>query len=92
MRAIITVLGGDKVGIIYNVTKIVAEYNINILDISQTVMGESIFTMLMFVDMSDMTCTFRELALSLDALAQDFGVSIRVQREDVFNAMHSIQG
>jgi ACT domain-containing protein len=90
MRAIITVLGGDKVGIIYNVTKIVSEYNINILDISQTVMGGSIFTMLMLVDATDMTCEFRELAVSLDAIAQEFGVSIRVQREDIFNAMHSI--
>lgn len=90
MRAIITVLGGDKVGIIYNVTKVVSEYNINILDISQTVMSGSIFTMLMMVDTSHMTCEFRELAVALDAIAQDFGVSIRIQREDVFNAMHSI--
>lgn len=90
MRAIITVLGGDKVGIIYNVTKIVSEYNINILDISQTVMGGDIFTMLMLVDATNMNCEFRELAVALDALAQDFGVQIRVQREDVFNAMHSI--
>ena len=67
-----------------------SEYNINILDVSQTVMSGSIFTMLMMVDTANMTCEFRELAVALDAIAQDFGVSIRVQREDVFNAMHSI--
>ncbi len=90
MRAIITVLGGDKVGIIYNVTKVAADYNVNILDISQTVMDNSIFTMLMLVDTSNMSCEFRELAVALDAIAQEFGVSVRIQREDVFNAMHSI--
>ena len=90
MRVIITVIGSDKVGIIYNVTKIVSEYNINILDINQTVMGGDVFTMMMLVDASAMTCSFEELDQALERMAQDFGVSVRAQREDVFNAMHSI--
>ena len=81
MRAIITVLGGDKVGIIYSVTKVVADYNVNILDISQTVMGGDVFTMLMLVDTTNMTCEFREFAVALDAIAQEFNVSVRIQRE-----------
>ena len=90
MRAIITVIGGDRVGLIYNVTKIASEHNINILDINQTVMGGDVFTMMMLVDASTMTCSFGELTELFDKLSAELGVTIHVQREDVFNAMHNI--
>lgn len=90
MRAIITVLGGDKVGIIYNVTKIVSEYNVNILDISQTIMSNQIFTMLMLVDTDKMVGEHKDFVETLEAFGTEAGVSIRVQMEEVFNAMHSI--
>ncbi len=90
MRAIITVLGGDKVGIIYNVTKIVSEFNVNILDISQTIMSNQIFTMLMLVDTDKMVGEHKDFVTKLEAFGEEAGVSIRVQMEEVFNAMHSI--
>lgn len=90
MRAIITVLGGDKVGIIYNVTKIVSEYNVNILDISQTIMNNQIFTMLMLVDTDKMVGEHKDFVAALETFGEEAGVSIRVQMEEVFNAMHSI--
>ena len=90
MRVIVTVIGGDKVGIIYNVTKVAFENNINILDINQTVMDGDVFTMMMMVDTEGMTCGFEELVAAYDKVGAELGVSIHVQREDVFNAMHSI--
>jgi len=90
MHAIITVLGGDRVGIIYNVTKILSEFNVNVLDINQTVMGGKTFTMMMLVDTTGMNKEYKDLVKTLDAKGEELGVSIRIQREDVFNAMHSI--
>ena len=65
MRAIITVLGKDNMGIIYNVTKIVSSYSVNILDISQTIMNSDIFAMVMLVDTAKMQGEFKELAADL---------------------------
>ncbi|HIU10299.1 MAG TPA: ACT domain-containing protein [Candidatus Avidehalobacter gallistercoris] len=90
MRAIITVLGKDNMGIIYNVTKIVSSYSVNILDISQTIMNSDIFAMVMLVDTAKMQGEFKELAADLKAYGNQAGYDIYVQREDVFNAMHTI--
>jgi len=90
MRVIVTVVGGDKVGIIYKVTKVAFENNVNILDINQTVMDGDVFTMMMMVDIEGMTCGFEDLIAAYDEVGAELGVSIHVQREDVFNAMHSI--
>ncbi len=90
MRAIITVLGKDNLGIIYNVTKIVSEHQANILDISQTIMSEDIFAMFMLVDVAKLDSDYKTMAAELKSYGEANGYAIHVQREDVFNAMHSI--
>lgn len=89
MKAIITVIGQDKVGIIANVSTLLAKYQINILDISQTILQEY-FTMMMLVDLTDMNITFAQLKEHLDVIGDELEVSIVVQHEDVFKSMHRI--
>jgi ACT domain-containing protein len=89
MKAVVTVVGKDRVGIIANVCVSLASYNVNILDISQTVM-QDYFTMMMVVDVSGCTVSVTELCKSMDAKGQEMGLSIRVQREDIFEAMHRV--
>jgi ACT domain-containing protein len=89
MRAVITVIGKDKVGIIAGVSNILADFNTNILDISQTIM-QDIFTMIMLVDISKLSETFHELSQKLEAKGKDMGLSIRIQHEDIFNSMHRL--
>ena len=89
MRAIVTVIGKDQVGIIANVSTLLAESGVNILDISQTVLQEY-FTMVMLVDASGATTPFSELSQSLKSRGEEQKLSIRIQREDIFDAMHRI--
>ena len=89
MNAIVTVLGQDKVGIIAAVCNRLANYNVNILDISQTIL-QGAFTMVMAVDVSKSTASFGELGRGLHDLGAEMGLSIRIQREEIFDAMHSI--
>ena len=89
MNAIVTVLGQDRVGIIAAVCNRLANYNVNILDISQTIL-QGAFTMVMAVDVSKSTASFGELGRGLDDLGAEMGLSIRIQREEIFDAMHSI--
>ena len=89
MNAIVTVLGQDKVGIIAAVCNRLANYNVNILDISQTIL-QGAFTMVMAVDVSKSTASFGELGRGLDDLGAEMGLSIRIQREEIFDAMHHI--
>ena len=89
MNAIVTVLGQDRVGIIAAVCNRLANYNVNILDISQTIL-QGAFTMVMAVDVSKSTASFGELGRGLHDLGAEMGLSIRIQREEIFNAMHSI--
>jgi ACT domain-containing protein len=89
MRAIVTVIGKDRVGIIADVCAILAQNKVNILDISQTVMQEY-FTMIMLVDMLKEGVPFDELSSILNDAGRELGLSIRIQREDIFNAMHRI--
>jgi len=89
MRAIITVIGKDRVGIIAGVSGILAQNNVNILDITQTVMQEY-FTMIMLVDLSNMSLPFDELKNSLEEEGHALGVSVRIQHEDVFKSMHHV--
>lgn len=89
MRAVITVIGKDKVGIIARVSAMLAEENVNILDISQTIMQE-LFTMTMLVDVSGAARPVSELAQRCSALGGELGLDIRLQHEDLFNAMHRI--
>lgn len=89
MRSIITVLGKDKTGIIANVSTILAGTNVNILDISQTILQEY-FTMIMLVDLSNCKISFNELKNILEAKGNEMSLSIKIQREDIFNSMHNI--
>ena len=89
MRAIVTVIGKDRVGIIANVCTLLAENGVNILDISQTVLQEY-FTMIMLVDTAACGLTFDELSKSLKKRGEEQTLSIRIQREDIFEAMHRI--
>ena len=88
-RAILTVLGSDRCGIVAAVTAILAEHNANILDISQTIL-QGIFTMTMLVDLSASTSGFSEVKDALDALSGELGVQITMQREEVFRFMYRL--
>ena len=89
MKAIVTVVGKDQVGIIAGVCNTLAASRINVLDISQTIM-EDTFTMIMLVDAAQCTVPFADLARTLDEAGTQRGLQIRAQREDIFNAMHRI--
>ncbi|MBR6567086.1 MAG: ACT domain-containing protein [Clostridia bacterium] len=89
MRSIITVTGKDRPGIIAGVCVLLSESNINILDISQTVM-QDFFTMTMLIDLSGCEKSFAEVSDSLDAKGREMGLIIRIQREDIFDRMHRI--
>ena len=89
MRAIITVIGKDKVGIIAAVTAILAKTGSNILDINQTVM-QDFFTMITLVDIENLKISFAELKEQLNKLGEEMELSIRIQREEIFSAMHRI--
>jgi ACT domain-containing protein len=89
MRAIITVIGRDRKGIIAGVSRVLAECDANILDISQTILQEY-FTMMMLVDLSQINVTFPELKKRLDEEGAALGVSLKAQHEDIFKSMHRI--
>ena len=89
-KAIVTVLGKDCVGIIASVSTRLSELSINILDITQTVMDENIFVMLMLVDMTAASKSFHEVKENLRCLGEERGYSVRIQSEDIFNAMHRV--
>ena len=89
MNAIVTVIGQDRVGIIASICTLLAENNVNILDISQTILQGS-FTMVMAVDVGAAAHPIAELSGMLDELGKKMGISIRIQREEIFDAMHRI--
>lgn len=88
-RAIITVLGSDRAGIVAAVTGVLADHDANILDISQTIL-RGIFTMTMLVDLADVDVTFPELHEELSQLSERLGVQVTLQREDVFRYMYRL--
>uniref|UniRef100_UPI00405685F5 ACT domain-containing protein n=1 Tax=Agathobacter sp. TaxID=2021311 RepID=UPI00405685F5 len=88
-RAIITVLGKDTIGIIAKVCTYLAENNINILDISQTIVSD-FFNMMMIVDLSKTKKPFSDMTEELDKLGEGIGVSVKCQREEIFEMMHRI--
>ena len=89
MRAIVTVVGKDRVGIIANVCSLLSSHQVNVLDISQTVLQEY-FTMIMVVDTSACPLDFAALVTELEQQGVELGLTIHAQREDIFNAMHRI--
>ena len=88
-KAIITVVGKDKVGIIYGVTKILSENNINILDISQTIL-QDMFTMMMIADIENANSNFETISQNLETEGKKLGVDIKIQLESIFESMHRI--
>ena len=89
MKAIVTVVGKDRVGIIAQVCTTLAAYQGNGLDISQTVM-QGYFTMMMAVEVSECTIPLARLCDAMEEAGKEMGLSIKVQREDIFQAMHRI--
>jgi ACT domain-containing protein len=88
-RAIVTIIGSDRVGIIAGIANVIAEANVNILDISQSVIRE-FFTMIMMVDLADAAISFAELSERLARKGGELGVRVEIQREDIFKAMHRV--
>ena len=89
IKAVITVVGHDKVGIIASVSAKLAEFNVNILDITQTVM-QDYFTMIMMLDVSGLNVEFGDFSDKMSVLGDEIGMKIKVQHEDIFNSMHRI--
>lgn len=88
-KTIITVVGKDSVGIIAKVCTYLAENQVNILDISQTIV-QGYFNMMMIVDTNDALKNFEELATELEQIGEEIGVIIKAQHEDIFNKMHRL--
>ncbi|MGI6587579.1 MAG: ACT domain-containing protein [Peptococcia bacterium] len=88
-RVIVTVVGVDKVGIIAGVSGVLADYRVNILDISQTILRD-FFTMIMIVDISQAVVDLQKLQYLLKEKGEEIGVQIKVQHEDIFKFMHRI--
>ena len=88
-KAIITVVGKDRVGIIAGVCTYLAENQINILDITQTFV-KGFFNMMMVVDVENITKSFGEVARELEQVGEEIGVSVKIQREEIFLKMHRI--
>lgn len=89
MKAVVTVIGQDKVGIIAAVSAFLAEHSVNILDISQTIMADT-FTMIMMVDTEHCDLAYGDFAKELEKVGEKCGVSASVQSEKIFNSMHRI--
>ncbi|MCH5185455.1 MAG: ACT domain-containing protein [Oscillospiraceae bacterium] len=89
MKAVLTVIGKDKVGIIAAVSKVLSENNVNILDISQTIM-QGMFTMIMLVRFNEPESDINVLSGKMSEIEKDMGLSIHIQNEEVFNSMHRI--
>ncbi|WP_434798384.1 ACT domain-containing protein [Terrisporobacter vanillatitrophus] len=89
MRAIITVIGKDKVGIVAGITTELTKHNMNIIDINQTIM-EEFFTMVLMVDLSKVSESFDEIKRALVLVGKNLGVDVKIQREEIFNSMHTV--
>lgn len=89
MKAILTIIGLDRPGIIYQVSEILYNYNINILDLSQTIMEEK-FVAMINIDLSKANADFKKIKESFDDLSKETKLEIRIQNEEVFDVMHRI--
>lgn len=89
MRAILTTIGKDKTGIIAGVSSYLAQNDINIVDVSQTIM-DGYFTMMMMVDVDDAAADFENLTQELDALGTKLGVDINIRNQEMYDAMHQL--
>ncbi len=89
MRAVITVIGKDMVGILAKVSNECAEHNINVLEVTQSIL-QDMFAMIMMVDISKCDIPFTEFADKIGKIGDEMGLSIHAMHEDIFNAMHTI--
>ena len=89
MRAVLTVIGKDTVGILAKVSTICAEYNGNVIEVTQSVL-QDMFAMIMLVDISDLNVEFTVLSDRMTKLGEELGLSIHTMHEDIFDAMHRI--
>ena len=89
MRAIITVIGKDTVGILAKVANVCAEYNANVIEVTQSVL-QDMFAMIMLADISSLNDDFVKLADEMTALGDELKLSIHTMHEDIFNSMHKI--
>ena len=89
MKAVITVIGKDNVGILHKVSGICAEYNANVIEVTKSVL-QDMFAMIMLVDISSINKDFSEIVDKMTALGNELGLSIHTMHEDIFNSMHSI--
>ncbi len=90
MRAVISVMGTDRPGIIARISAVLFESNVNILDLEQTVMRDELFVMTMLVDLAGMSKPFRALQEELDKAAGEMGIQVKLQREEIFKSMHRV--
>ena len=89
MKAILTVIGKDKVGIIAGVSSELQKLNINMLDVNQTIMGE-FFTMIMMLDLKLSNDNFEKIKNILELKGKELGVEVKIQREEIFNSMYTV--
>ncbi|MDF2631734.1 MAG: hypothetical protein K0Q85_330 [Caproiciproducens sp.] len=89
MRAVVTVIGKDMVGILARVSAICAENGVNVVEVTQSIM-QDLFAMIMMVDISKSTIPFDELSDKLTAIGSDMNLTVHVMHEDIFNSMHRI--
>ena len=89
MKAIVTVIGKDNVGIIAEISTECAKHGVNIVDITQSVLRDY-FAMIMLVEIENMNATLKDFQLALDTVGKEKGLDIRVMHEDIFNSMHRI--
>ena len=89
MKAIVTVIGKDRVGIVAGVSKKLSDLNININDISQTIM-EGYFTMMVLCDLSNSELEFSQVKEELAAVGEELEIKVRIQRQEIFDAMHML--
>ncbi len=89
MRAVITVIGKDTVGILTKVSGICTEYNANVIEVTQSVL-QDMFAMIMLVDISKLNKNFTELTDRMDELGKELGLKIHTMHEEIFNTMHSV--
>lgn len=89
MRAVITVIGKDNVGILHKVSGVCSDMGVNVIEVTQSVL-QDMFAMIMLVDITDMTKDFSQLVDDMTSLGEKLGLSIHTMHEDIFNSMHSI--
>ncbi len=90
MRAMLTAVGQDHVGVIARISNTLSQHNVNIVDVSQNIMGGNLFAMLMLVELDGCDISFPALTTELEADGLALGMKVHLMHEDIFNAMHRI--